>query len=334
MDGKQAPGTLDKVFSSGEREAVTRQADKRRLWRALQGTAAGLLVLVAGAWLAGWLIPVPLEDTAGAISVRLGEPDAPLGEQTTSAADASPEPSLEPSPEPSPEPVPSPDAPEPSAEPEPTVAPKPSPQVSLRPSIKPAASKAPSVAPRSSKAPVASTAPTTVKGSDAGNSWELNVQAGSDLAGLQVRPDILLYMPLPYRLDFALHERMLASLGSGNAAAARKVTLERVYRQEGNIWLRTDTVAFSDRPEIWLLLEAAGFNRRSYAEGKVQGPVSFQFTVQSAKGEQARRISDMKLVQSSGNSDVDEAVRHALSQASYYNKSTQDIKASYTYRFR
>ncbi len=311
-----------------------------------------------------------MTDNPGPVNVRMGVMEG-IDIPEPSAA---PVPSEEPLANASPEPVPEPQAsaeslPESSVAPEPVASTKPSanavatpaptprltPKPSLKPSVKPSpnTSPAPQPSPHSQASPDPDASPgikpllspaaspaivaevKLPKGRDFGNSYETTFYNVKGFVGRVGGTPISQYMPLPQQVLGSIYE----NVGNGKLTVpGRDRQLEifkEAYVQGGGNWqLRTSNVDLEKRDQLWAILEGAGYNV-SQADYKYKNlkPVIIEFTLgQSENGRVS--LKDIRVVQSSGDGSIDDAVVYGFRQvAAFANKTGEDVKGRYTYSF-
>ena len=315
-----------------ESEYVHRENRKRTLisW----GSALLVyLILITGYWAWEHFLRKDITMNQGPVLIRLGEPEGvdepqPLPPQET-PEETPPEPEdpeAQPETEPQETPVaqpeekpvlPAPDKTETAPEPVPV--------------DKPAVKTAPPAPPE------------PIKGSDKGNNYELNSEGGE--IGRSLWVPIAQYMPLPRTIDKVITpEGGLESLLNGvqpdafdlySAEENRTLLLKYYDKKQGGILELGKPVPLMERPDLWAILERAGYDMRNpeYKTARTLLPITINFSVIPSGSTQANKLSDLELAKSSGYPDIDEAVLFAFEQSSYYSKTDEPIKGRFTYRF-
>lgn len=246
------------------------------------------------------------------------------------------------SPSPSPDkPSPKPSvSPKPSPSPKPSVTPRPSASTKPSPSSKPSA--IPTISPSAS--PGAGTGGSTgskpgaavIKGSEQGNSYETNFEQGSSGVGRGLYVPIYLYLPLPYYINPEIYNGMKASGDGFTSAESRKSEFRKYYKLVNGMWQRKeDSVPYDDRPRIWILLNESGYkiSQADYKENKSLRPVVIEFQVGAQKGDEIPLLESVKVLNSSGYSDIDDSVVYGFKKASFYNNSPKRVTGRFTYSF-
>lgn len=166
-----------------------------------------------------------------------------------------------------------------------------------------------------------------------GNSADTHFGALEDKAGQQFWTPVYLYLPLPRSVGIDLPERF-KDLKEISSQASREKFL-KYYKKENNEWVPSvNTVPYSERAFLWIILEAAGYDP-AQADYKLRKPkpVTLRFTIGPGEGKKAAPLLKLELVSSSGNADIDEAVAYAFRMGAYFNATTEPVTGSFTYRF-
>jgi len=274
-----------------------------------------------------------LSDYSGPVIVRLGSPTGaeiakPVAEPKPAAAAAQ---------------LPQPAAATPNA-----AAPVPVPKPAQKPTV-PSAPTTPAAA-QQPATPTAtpSATPTTpqpaqpvvvLRGSESGNSYDMTVNGGGGTVGRSLYVPIWLYLPVPYELSASFHDSIPDMQGLPGTAARRRAVFETHYEKkpDGSWQLkRLRQPDYDARPELWTMLEDAGYNVKSadYKEGKHLRAIGILFKVSaSGPGGKAPTLEDVHLEESSGYGDIDQAVLYGFRKAEFSNSGTSSIGGRFTYRF-
>jgi outer membrane biosynthesis protein TonB len=256
--------------------------------------------------------------------------------ENTIAVEKSPLPAS-PKPSPSLKPSASPKAsssPKASASPRSSMSPKPSVQIvkaSVNPSTSPAASSGSAIGGSTQGKP----GQTVVKGSEQGNSYETNFEEGASVVGRRLYVPIYLYLPLPYYVDTDIYNGIKASSDGFTNAENRKAEFRKYYKVSEGDWRLKDTVPADERPHLWILLEDSGYkvSEADYKAGKQLRPVVLQFQVGPQRGDAIPVLESVKIVSSSGYSDIDDAVVYGFKKAAFSNSSPKSVIGRFTYTF-
>ncbi len=315
-----------------ESEYVRRENRKRTLtsW----GSALLIyLILISGYWAWEHFVRKDISMSQGPVLIRLGEPEG--------ADVPQPVPPRE-TPEETP---PEPEETQPQTEPEPEIAPVEQPAV--EPTL-PAEKVTPDTPePTPSEKPAVKTAPPAppepIRGSDKGNNYELNSEGGE--IGRSLWVPIAQYMPLPRTIEKIITadgglESLLNSVQPDafdlyTAEQNRTLLLKYYDKKAGGVLELSRPVPMMERPDLWAILERAGYDMRSpeYKTTRTLLPVTINFSVIPSGSTVANKLDNLELVRSSGYEDIDEAVLFAFEQSSYYSKTDEPIKGRFTYRF-
>ncbi|MDC7220010.1 MAG: hypothetical protein PQJ59_08725 [Spirochaetales bacterium] len=284
----------------------------------------------------GWehLFRKDLNMNQGPVLVRLGEPE---GVETPTPAPKEPEVEEQPPEEPVTPPEPE---PEPSPVEDPIVEPEAEPTLP-DPVKEPVVEETPSdTNPVKDAAPAL---PEPIKGSDAGNNYELNSEGGE--IGRNIWVPIYLYLPLPRYIDAQVKDGNLVYLtelvrgddfGLYTAEQNRAILLSYYDKKS-----RTQTlelkgpVPLDKRPEVWAILERAGYDMRNAEYKNYPGlsSITLNFSVVPSGSSQTNQLVDVDIKKSSNIDEIDEAVLYAFQQSTYYNNTEEPIKGRFTYRF-
>ncbi len=185
--------------------------------------------------------------------------------------------------------------------------------------------------------PAASIPNIVLKGSEAGNSYDVSVMGSKDSVRRGGYEPINLFMPLPIFVPNEFYLKIPDYPKIPGTAAARKTEFETVYARQGNIWrMKIDSQPeFALRPRIWVILEDAGFDieNADYKNGKNLRPVTLRFKVAPYTPNAGAPLQEVRISSSSGYSDIDDAVLFGFQRAKFSNTGSIAIEGSFTYRF-
>jgi outer membrane biosynthesis protein TonB len=167
------------------------------------------------------------------------------------------------------------------------------------------------------------TASVTFKGSEMGSALATTFGASSGQVGRNLYVPIYLYMPLPAKISAAIY---------GNIQA--KGTFQDYYQQSGTDCRLKSQVPLAQRGDFWAMLEAAGYDASTadYKTSRKLSPVVIEFTVGPMTNRKTELV-DVRLVSSSGSTDVDEAVMFGFRQAAFFNKTGNAVGGKFVYSF-
>jgi len=163
----------------------------------------------------------------------------------------------------------------------------------------------------------------TFRGSEMGSALATTFGASAGLVGRNIYVPIYQYMPLPQKIDDAVYRGIAA-----------KESFKKFYQQSGSEWRLKAQVPVAQRPDYWDMLERAGFDASTadYRTAQKLNPVTLEFAVGPLSKNRAELI-DLRLVSSSGSSEVDEAVMYGFRQAAYFNKTGNAVAGKFVYSF-
>ena len=342
------------------REDYVRSRDRRRA--AISWSLALLLYAAAFGVVAlkSLLSPDYLGAYSGPITIRIGTPEGtdetsqrlPLSPSVVSPVEV---PSSPPPAEPTPEPPQAPPKTPAEKAPElPALAAAPPPAKDKKPESQPTPNKVaptavapaiPSPAPgegsiQPSNAVVGPTSSVgsgniSLKGSEQGNSLQTSYEAGSGKIGRSLYVPIYLFMPLPQTISKSIYDAIPASKDGLLSAELRKSQFRSLYDQSGDFWKLKAQPALNQRPRFWPMLSDAGYPLVSaeYKQGKDLKPVVLEFEVGAQEGENNPRLISVKVLNSSGYEEIDEAVVFGFEQAAFFNDSEHVVRGRFSYNF-
>jgi len=178
--------------------------------------------------------------------------------------------------------------------------------------------------------------PVIAKGSEAGNSYSASVGGASGQVARSLYIPIYRYMPVPMYVDARVADKVLDPASTSFTPLSERTSLFKdVYVREGDAWRLKSPLALSRREALWTILEEAGYvvSRADYKSGKVLSPVVLVFTVTPGVGYANPTLTDVKITQSCGYSDIDEAVLYGFRQAVFSSSAKTPTTGKFTYRF-
>ncbi len=331
---------------------MTARADWLRLQERKRQTASWTITLLAYALVFGIVLIIQgthvdeLADTVGPVMVRLGSPegvDSPLASQIVSGESAKvPGPESKKMEAPASKPAPSPkQAEKPQTQNTASLSPAPASNADAVPAVPSSPQSAASSAPAhtqtgSAAGQSADTGPVIAKGSEAGNSYSATVGGAAGQVARSLYIPIYRYLPMPLYVDKAVADKVMDPASSSFTPLEERTELFRAnYSREGDSWTLKNPLPINRRERLWTLLEEAGYPiaRADYKEGKVLSPVVIVFTVTPGTGNSNPTLTDVKIVQTCGYADIDEAVLYGFKQAVFSTSAKMPITGKFTYRF-
>jgi len=180
------------------------------------------------------------------------------------------------------------------------------------------------------------TGPVIAKGSEAGNSYSATVGGAAGQVARSLYIPIYRYMPVPMYVDKAVADRVMDPSSSSFTPVDERIKLLKDnYVRDGDSWSLKNPLPINRRERLWTLLEEAGYPiaRADYKEGKVLSPVIIVFTVTPGTGNGNPTLTDVKIVQTCGYADIDEAVLYGFKQAVFSSSAKKPVTGKFTYRF-
>jgi hypothetical protein len=173
-----------------------------------------------------------------------------------------------------------------------------------------------------------------IRGSEKGNSSELILKPQGEKIGRNVYTPVYLFMPLPRLVDSRLLGQVKAT--ALYSADERRSALLQFYTQTSDGLVLNGQPDLSLRPLVWDILEGAGYDvaNADYKRERALKPVVVSFRIGvPATSTSNPELLEVRLVQSSGNAAVDQAVLYAFQRSSYANGTGQVAQGRYTYDF-
>ncbi len=165
-----------------------------------------------------------------------------------------------------------------------------------------------------------------------GNSVETTLGGSSETVGQNLYVPIYLNMPLPSvvsaELFNAIPNEVIPPSTLVSSAEARKRAFLNYYTRSGSSYRLTNAVPLEVREKLWEMLEDAGYDagQADYKAGRSLNPCDRIFGHQDPS-------AGRRLLQSSGESEVDASVLYGFKRASFWNKSGDTIQGRFVYRF-
>ncbi|HOX47591.1 MAG TPA: hypothetical protein P5165_07150 [Spirochaetia bacterium] len=321
------------------REDWLRAQDRKRRVLAWAATAAAYLLALGLVLLVEGFRVEEVSDYAGPVRVSLGSPE---GNAARGLLESPPELSEPPAPAPAeptpPEPAaaaptsPATPAPAAPAQPKAPAAAKPAP-AAAKPA--PAATASAAAAPSAPAAPTSPPPPEVARGTEAGNDYETSFGGDSGLIRRSLKVPIYRYLPPPFYLDQKYVDSIAGLPDAVNPMPeeARRRLLITYYAKSGDVWKQKLPVPLDVRERLWVVLEEAGFDPRR-ADYKLNNPkpITLSFTMVPIKN-QMPELRDLRIIESSGFPDLDEAVMYGFQKAGFSSDATKAVTGRFVYRF-
>jgi len=185
------------------------------------------------------------------------------------------------------------------------------------------------------KEPVKVSEPVVQKGRESGNSHETSFQSDSSKISRSGYFPIYQYMPLPKSITLDIYSFISGDVTGFGDKEYNRNFFNRYYQDRGSFFSLSIDVPMENRPDMWAILEAAGYKVES-AEYKLDNslrPVIIAFEInKNSNGMNA--IKSAEIVSSSGVSEVDEAVLYGFKQSTYSNNTNESVKGRFKYSFK
>ncbi|MBF9017165.1 MULTISPECIES: energy transducer TonB [unclassified Oceanispirochaeta] len=167
-----------------------------------------------------------------------------------------------------------------------------------------------------------------VSGEEAGNSFEYQYNSEGNV-GRSLGAEIYLYMPLPQFINMDLFDKVKGD--SYSPGTSRKDFILKYYKKFNEELALQYAPVTDDVRALWDYLIDAGYDYQN-ADYKTDGylrPVILSFSI-SPEGD----LLNVEIQKSSGNPDVDQAVKVGFQNAAFYNSVDREINGRFTYRFQ
>lgn len=179
---------------------------------------------------------------------------------------------------------------------------------------------------------------TVTKGTEEGNAYETTFEATPGLVGRTFGDAIYLYLPVPQFVDASIFDALQDDENFARQTAEwKRGILEQYYEAYGNEYLlkKQTQPPLDQRGQIWKFLAEGGYDMNHPEYKDVSPPLRdlvISFTVEL--GDNATSLSNVQVMRSSGNSEIDEAVIYGFQRAVFYNSADTPVKGRFTYRFQ
>jgi hypothetical protein len=163
----------------------------------------------------------------------------------------------------------------------------------------------------------------TFRGSEMGSALTTTFGASTGLVGRNLYEPIWMYMPLPKTIGDAIYRNISA-----------KETFRSFYQQSGSDWKLKAQIPVAQRSDVWNMLDSAGFDASTadFRTERKLSPVVLEFTVGPVSNKKVELV-DVRLLSSSGSSEVDEAVIYGFRRGAYFNKTGNAVGGKFVYGF-
>lgn len=174
----------------------------------------------------------------------------------------------------------------------------------------------------------------TIRKSEKGSSSDTTLGGSQGTVGQNIYQPVYSSLPLPRSVPASIYNAIPDLIMPPNviiySSQARKRAFTTYYEFDGSAYrLKTD-VPLEQREPLWQILEDAGYEpaKAEYRENKSLSPVVIGFTV--TKDNQMRGA---EILQSSGDSLIDQAVLYGFKRSVFWNKTGETVPGRFTYRF-
>ncbi|MDX9827395.1 MAG: energy transducer TonB [Spirochaetia bacterium] len=174
----------------------------------------------------------------------------------------------------------------------------------------------------------------TIRKSEKGSSSDTTLGGSQGTVGQNIYQPVYSSLPLPRTVPAAVYNAIPDLIMPPNvviySAQARKRAFTAYYEFDGSAYRLKTEVPLEQREPLWQILEDAGYDpaKSEYRESRKLNPVVIGFTV--TKDNQLRGA---EILQSSGDSQIDQAVLYGFRRSVFWNKTGETVPGRFTYRF-
>lgn len=189
--------------------------------------------------------------------------------------------------------------------------------------------------PEATPAPEPKPKPVIQKGVENGNSHETTFESTSSKIGRRAYFPISQFMPLPETVAISMFLQITGDITGMDEVDYNKNLFLRYYSEEGGRYELIDDIPFQARPDIWAILEQAGYDldnpeyKRKYNLNYVI--ISFEI---NSNSNGINAIRSAKIDSTSGYPEIDEAVLYGFKQSTYSNSTDDSVKGRFKYSFK
>jgi len=174
----------------------------------------------------------------------------------------------------------------------------------------------------------------TIRKSEKGSSSDTILGGSQGTVGQNIYQPVYSSLPLPRTVPASVYNAIPDLVIPPNvviySAQARKRAFTTYYDFDGSAYRLKTEVPLEQREPLWQILEDAGYDpaKTEYRESRSLNPVVIGFTV--TKDNQLRGA---EVLQSSGDSQIDQAVLYGFKRSVFWNKTGETVPGRFTYRF-
>ncbi len=174
----------------------------------------------------------------------------------------------------------------------------------------------------------------TIRKSEKGSSSDTTLGGSQGTVGQNIYQPVYSSLPLPRSVPASIYNAIPDLIMPPNviiySSQARKRAFTTYYEFDGSAYRLKNDVPLEQREPLWQILEDAGYEpaKAEYRENKSLSPVVIGFTV--TKDNQMRGA---EILQSSGDSLIDQAVLYGFKRSVFWNKTGETVPGRFTYRF-
>lgn len=177
--------------------------------------------------------------------------------------------------------------------------------------------------------------PVVQKGVENGNSHETSFESSSSKIGRRAYFPIWQFMPLPGKISKTIYSQIHGDITRMDEENYNRNLFLMFYSESDDQYKLKDTVPLQSRPDLWAILEQAGYDmdNAEYKKGRNLKSVIISFEINS-NSNGINAIKSAEIDSSSGYGEIDEAVLYGFRQSTYSNSTDDSVKGRFKYSFK
>ncbi len=174
----------------------------------------------------------------------------------------------------------------------------------------------------------------TIRKSEKGSSSDTTLGGSQGTVGQNIYQPVYSSLPLPRSVPVSVYNAIPDLIMPPNviiySAQARKRAFTTYYEFDGSDYRLKSEVPLEQREPLWQILEDAGYDptKTDYRASNRLTPVVIGFTVTKDN-----LMRGAEILQSSGDSQIDQAVLYGFKRSVFWNKTGETVPGRFTYRF-
>lgn len=180
--------------------------------------------------------------------------------------------------------------------------------------------------------PIKEPKPIVQKGRESGNSHETSFASSSSKVGRSAYFPISQFMPLPKSISMDIFALIDGDVTGFDDPDYNRDFFKKYYMDRGSFYSLNRRIPLQNRPDMWAILEEAGYDldNAEYKSDRKLKTVIIAFEINN----NANGIERATIVNSSGDTEIDEAVLYGFKQSTYSNATEDSVKGRFKYSFK